>query len=281
MIEIEHDLGEGARKNGRGSSVRGPIGPERSLSPIRSRWLWAAGQLALAAALVFLYFRVRGLTEASPASAFENAAEIIAVEQWLGIDAALGLQHQLQQALLEVPFAVTLANWVYIWAHWPVIIASAIWLAVRRPDVFRQLRDAMVISGGVGMVVFALFPLAPPRLFDAGLVDTVSEQSVAYRLLQPPAFVNQYAAMPSLHAGWDLLVGMALFAAASGILLRVIGCVLPVLMAVAVVATANHYVLDVVAGLALVLVSRVIAVRLERRRSLRSVTAPLGMTQRA
>ena len=279
MTEVEHTLGEAAPKERR-SLVRLPTGVQLwGLFGIRSRWFWVAGQLVLAAALVLLYFRVRGLTEGSPALAQRHAAEVIALEQWLGIDGALGLQHQLQQVLLSIPSAVTVANWVYIWAHWPVIIATAVWLAVGRPDVFRRLRDAMTISGAVGMVVFAAYPLAPPRLVDAGLVDTVSDQSVAYRVLQPPAFVNQYAAMPSLHAGWNLLIGIALVTAASGVLLRVVGCVLPVLMAVAVVATANHYVLDVVAGLALVLVAHAVAVRLERRRTVRSATAPVRVTQ--
>ena len=280
MTEVEHTLGEAAPKERR-SLVRLPTGVQLwGLFGIRSRWFWVAGQLVLAAALVLLYFRVRGLTEGSPALAQRHAAEVIALEQWLGIDGALGLQHQLQQVLLSIPSAVTVANWVYIWAHWPVIIATAVWLAVGRPDVFRRLRDAMTISGAVGMVVFAAYPLAPPRLVDAGLVDTVSDQSVAYRVLQPPAFVNQYAAMPSLHAGWNLLIGIALVTAASGVLLRVVGCVLPVLMAVAVVATANHYVLDVVAGLALVLVAHAVAVRLERRRTVRSATAPVCVTHR-
>ena len=67
-------------------------------------------------------------------------------------------------------------------------------------------------------------------------------------MLQPPLFTNQYAAMPSLHAGWDLLVGMAIVAAASSVWLRAIGFILPMLMALAVVFTANHYILDVVAG---------------------------------
>ncbi len=74
-----------------------------------------------------------------------------------------------------------------------------------------------MISGAVGMVIFATCPVAPPRMVDAGLVDTVTEHSSAYRLLEPPALVNQYAAMPSLPAGWDLLVGIAIVSAATGV----------------------------------------------------------------
>ena len=129
-----------------------------------------------------------------------------------------------------------------------------VWLVWRHHDAFRRLRDGMLVSGFLGMMVFVTYPVAPPRLFDLGLVDTVTESSEAYRYLQPPAFVNQYAAMPSLHAGWDLLVGLAILGAAATVGLKAVGVLMPVLMMWAVVATANHFVLDVVAGLALALI---------------------------
>jgi membrane-associated phospholipid phosphatase len=85
-------------------------------------------------------------------------------------------------------------------------------------------------------------------------------------VLQPPAFTNQYAAMPSLHTGWDLLVGMAIIAAASTVALKLVGFAMPVLMGLAVVATANHYVLDAVAGVSLVLIGHAAALALDARR---------------
>jgi membrane-associated phospholipid phosphatase len=94
----------------------------------------------------------------------------------------------------------------------------------------------------------------------------VTEQSYAYRVFQPPGFTNQYAALPSLHFGWDLLVGLAIAAAATHWWLRLIGYVLPALMAVAVVTTANHFVVDVVAGGALALVGLAAARWREARR---------------
>ena len=106
-------------------------------------------------------------------------------------------------------------------------------------------------------------------------VDYLRTRMMAfYRYLQPPAFVNQYAAMPSLHAGWDLLVGMAIFAAATSIVLKVVGCVMPALMAGAVIATANHFVVDVIAGVALVLLGHAVALALERRRIQKGVQPP-------
>jgi hypothetical protein len=148
---------------------------------------------------------------------------------------------------------MTLMNWVYIWGHWPVIAAVLLWLFLRHPDGYRQIRTTMVLSGAVGLVVFALYPVAPPRLAPLGLVDTVTDLSTSYRVLQPPAFVNQYAAMPSLHVGWDLLMGYALVTYGGHRLLRVVGVLLPIAMVSAVILTANHYVVDAVAGAALVL----------------------------
>ena len=144
--------------------------------------------------------------------------------------------------------AEALINWIYIWGHWPVIVATMIWLAWRHRRVFLRLRDGMLVSGAIGLIVFASYPVAPPRLADGDVVDTVTRSSDSYRVLQPPAFVNQYAAMPSLHSGWDLLVGIAIVTAATTVWLRVVGVLLPASMLLAVVATGNHFVLDVVAG---------------------------------
>jgi membrane-associated phospholipid phosphatase len=116
------------------------------------------------------------------------------------------------------------------------------------------LRNAIFVSAAIGFVFFALLPVAPPRLLDAGLVDTVLERSQSYRALQPPAVTNQYAAFPSLHFGWNLVVGIVLLLTFTHIAIRVFAVLMPVGMALAVVASANHYVLDVLAGGVFVLV---------------------------
>ncbi|QBR91060.1 phosphatase PAP2 family protein [Nocardioides euryhalodurans] len=228
----------------------------------RVRLRWVTGQAALVLLGVAFYFGVRGYTEASRAEAVDHAHDLVALEARLGID----VEHDLQSLAAPSDTVETLANWIYIWGHWPVIIATMVWLGWRHRRQFLRLRDAMLVSGALGMVVFVSYPVAPPRLADARMVDTVTERSEAYRILQPPAFVNQYAALPSLHSGWDLLVGISIVAAASTLALKVVGFAMPVLMGIAVVATANHYVIDVVAGVALVLVGYAAALALERRR---------------
>jgi membrane-associated phospholipid phosphatase len=231
-----------------------------------SQALWVLGQVGLVALGVFAYFRIRGLTESTPQVAQEHAQDIVALEQSLGIH----VESRLQSWVAPSETLETLANWVYIWGHWPAIIVTMVWLVWRHRPAFLRLRDAMLISGALGMVVFVTYPVAPPRLAHLGMVDTVTENSEAYRVLQPPGFTNQYAAMPSLHSGWDLLVGIAIVTAASTVLLKAVGFAMPVLMGLAVIATANHYILDVVAGVALVLVGHAAALALERRREQRA-----------
>ena len=237
----------------------------------RLRWPAVAVELLLVLSGVGVYFGVRGVTRTDVPAALGNAADIMAVQRRLGLDVEPVLQGLVDGSAV----LMTLLNWVYIWGHWPVIAAVLVWLFVHHPDGYRKVRTTMVVSGGVGLVVFAAYPVAPPRLAGVGMVDTVTELSTAYRVLQPPALVNQYAAMPSLHVGWDLLMGIALVTYASHLALRVIGAVLPVAMVASVVLTANHYVLDAVAGAALVLVSyaltRAAAVR---RRVVVGVPAP-------
>ena len=166
------------------------------------------------------------------------------------IAAAVGV-YFLARGATEAAFPDALLNWVYIWGHWPVIVITLIWLARNHAAVYYRTRNAMILSGSVGMVIFTLFPVAPPRLAELGLVDTVTATSDAYRVLQPAVFTNQYAAMPSLHVGWDLLMGIAIAVAARRTLVKALGVAMPVAMVLAVVLTANHYIIDVVAGAAL------------------------------
>jgi cell division protein FtsW (lipid II flippase) len=158
---------------------------------------------------------------------------------------------------------------MYIWGHWPVIAAVAIALFSVRRDRYRLLRNAVIVSGLIGFLFFALLPTAPPRMVDAGFVDTVTRWSDSYRTLQPPKFTNQYAAMPSLHFGWNLLVGIVLFGSTRLLVVRAFAVLMPAAMAFAVVATANHWVVDVVAGAAVVLVGLALATLADRRRSRR------------
>jgi hypothetical protein len=221
-------------------------------------------ELLLVAAGFLVYFGVRAVTQGSHVEAAEHARTLVSVERALGIY----WEPSIQAAVTSHQALVTLANWVYIWGHWPLIAAVAVWLFTRHPEAFRRTRTAFFVSGAIGMVFFILFPAAPPRLLDDGFMDTVARYSHAYRALQPPSLVNRYAAFPSLHFGWDLLIGLALVANARSIAARALGVAMPVAMAIAVVMTANHWIIDVAAGAAIALLGLAIATRLTSDRPL-------------
>lgn len=243
----------------------------------RSNRLWALiWQVLLVALAALVYFGVRHLTEGSVATADDNAHAIIDLER------ALGIHHEaaLQNLVLDDTFLQKLANGVYIFGHWPVIISVLLWLAIRRPERYPLYRNTLLLSGLIGMVIFATFPVTPPRLLDIGLIDTVSEQTSAYRVLQPPSLVNQYAAMPSFHVGWDLLMGLALVLEGRRLWMRALGVLLPLAMAFSVVTTANHYLLDPVAGIAIVLAAYAFCGWRLRRTASRRSAEPLGQASR-
>jgi len=246
---------------------------ERAVRPAAA----VAWQVVLVTAAALVYFGVRGRTEGSAPEAFGNAHTVERIEEALGI--AWG--GAFQAAVIGSETLVTAANWVYVYGHWPVIAAAAVLLYAFRRERYVLLRDAMFISGLCGFAFFAFFPVAPSRLVDPSLVDTVTLYSEGYRTLQPPSLTNQFAAMPSLHAGWNVLVGIVVFGATANLLLRALAVAMPAAMLFAVVATANHYVLDVVVGVLLVLGGLAVAGRLHAR-TLRSgepeasTAGPLG-----
>ncbi len=214
-----------------------PSDPIR-IEPI-PQWVELAKQTVLIGSAVLFYFAVRGLTEGAEATAIENGRWVLAREHDVGIDLERSIQ-----GWTDLPFLTTLMNWVYIWGHWPVIVATLLWLHHSRIDGFLLLRNAMFVSGAIGLVIFVTVPVAPPRLIDLGFIDTVTQNSSSYRVLQPPGLVNKYAAIPSLHVGWNVLVGIVLFRTSRSRVVRTFAIVAPLLMAFAVVATANHYVVD-------------------------------------
>jgi hypothetical protein len=212
-------------------------------------------EVALLIGAALAYFGVRALTKSDRTIAVAHADLIVSFERHLHIQ----VEGSLQGLIIDHHTLVTAANWYYIFGHWPVILASFIWLYTFHRAAYRHLRNAMFISGLIGLVIFLLYPVAPPRLADIGLVDTVTRYSHTYRVLQPPAIEDRFAALPSLHVGWNLLVGITLATTARHRIARVIAALSPLAMAAAVVLTANHYIVDVLLGGAVALFGLVVS----------------------
>ena len=214
----------------------------------RGRWV-GLRQCAIFAAGYLTYFGVRALTEGSVPQALANAGRIAHVERLAGVD----WEGAAQAAILGHDALVRLANWVYIFGHWPLMLLAGVLLFRYRRREYYLLRDVCLISGAIGLIIFALFPVAPPRLTGGGVVDTITYYAGGYRQSLPRSLVNEYAAMPSFHAGWSVLLGIVVFRASGSRLLRALAVLMPAAMVVAVVVTANHFVLDVFVGTAIVL----------------------------
>jgi membrane-associated phospholipid phosphatase len=219
-------------------------------------------ELAIVVPAYLAYSAVRHVAQGRASDAFHHAGLIITLEREIGIF----WEQQLQQRVIDLEMLVTAMNWIYIWGFWPVIVLAAVWLFVMHRDSYGVYRNAFLISGAIGLIVFATFPVAPPRYMLAwGFVDTVALQSHASMVLQDPAFVNQFAAMPSLHFGWIVLVAIAAVRHGSGLFPKVFGILVPAAMLASIVLTANHYIIDGIAGGCLALLGLALAWLLARR----------------
>jgi hypothetical protein len=215
-----------------------------------------AGIVSLA---IFLYFFVRGLMDTEIPLAEANAYWLVDLERWLG----LFHEPAVQRWALQNDRMIWLVNAIYMYGHWPVLIVTMAWLIWKRRDQFPVYRSALLISGAIGLVAFIAFPMSPPRFLpELGFVDTVTLHTNAYRVLQPPAFTNQYAAMPSLHVGWNLLMGIAIFRTTRHRAWRIFAVAMPLAMYAATILTANHFVLDGVVGAIVALTGLGIAMRI-------------------
>jgi len=219
-------------------------------------------QVGLVAAGFVFYLVVRAVTVGERAVAIGHGHDVLRVERTLGLD----WERAGQAATLHHEWLRDLFDTVYASIYWPMLIAAllVLWRWDRRRYLI--LRDAMAISGAIGLLVFALYPVAPPRMLD-GYVDTVSASARQHFIAHPSSFVNPYAALPSFHAGWVTLSALVLAAASRRWIVRAVALVPAALMAITVVVTANHYVVDVIAGIGLSLLGAALAVGLHRRRA--------------
>jgi len=206
-----------------------------------------------------VYSQVRGLAGQRVSDAFINAYNLIDIERDLGIFKELTLQ----QWVLASDFLVDLFNLVYFYGFFPLVLPTAAFLFLRRPEVYRLARNAFLISGGIAVSFFLTLPTAPPRLVGMGFIDTLN-QSFTPTYSSIPG-VNHYAALPSMHVGWTFLLAVALFLAFKDWRFRPAFFVIPVAMFSATVATGNHYFLDGILGLVVAIAALRIALLLQNR----------------
>jgi len=199
-------------------------------------------QLVIWFGFYFSYLVVRHLTDRDPTKAIVNGLRVISLEQ--------RVTHHLFELTVErivdsSSFLLTAAAWTYWNSEFTVIGLTLLWVYLRRHERFSRFRNTILLANLIGLIGFVLMPTAPPWMFPhMGFVDGVNHQSALLQTLG-----NSYAAMPSLHAADALIVGFFMVATSRTILAKALWALWPLWVWFCVIATANHYVLDVLAGI--------------------------------
>lgn len=215
------------------------------------RW-WR--ELLLAAALYEIYNLIQARLTGGTERAERDGHNVLSLEQTLHLDP----EHVLNRALEHVPALAVPACYFYASLHFIITPAVLIWAYRTKSERYRQVRSVLAVMTLAGLIGFWWFPTAPPRLLDgAGFYDTLAHfsswgwWSAAAVPSAADRFDNQYAAMPSLHVAWALWSAATVFMLARNRLARAIAISYPLLTAVVVMGTGNHYLFDVLAGLLL------------------------------
>jgi PAP2 superfamily len=217
----------------------------------RLRWLPKGGsdallQLSLFVMADILYETVRGLSESSAAVAFNNARSIVEVEQSTGLFFEQGLQAWAmgQRVLIDM------ANFMYVNSHFVMTTTVLVWLYLRHNERFYFVRNMFMVAMGLALVGYLLMPTAPPRFFpELGFVDTIAYYvNVQHDSGLVALFFNPYAAVPSMHVAFALLISIPTMLIVRSRAAKVLWAMYPVLVTFVVLVTGNHWFLDAVAG---------------------------------
>jgi hypothetical protein len=255
------------------SAALGQIGT-LARTHMRSRW-WV--ELLAIGWLLWLYDATTNLAPLRLSVALGNARGVLHLERVLHIDPELTLDRWLAA---HHTLGLILSDY-YDNAHFVVTLGILGWLWWRRADIYRPLRNSLVLVNVLGFIVFWCFPVAPPRMLD-GFIDVVASTHAFGSWHTGPlaSQANQVAAMPSLHMAWAVWCTLALWRASRRAWVRVLAIAYPCLTALAVLATGNHFVLDIVGGM-LVMGISVLLVGSPGRVAGRATLARIGLGARA
>lgn len=235
------------------------VAPKQSAQPrVRptARLRVALFEIAFTAAIMVVYFLLRGIRPDNVESSVSRSLTLIHFEERIG----LFQEVRWQATFLNYDWAMQVANIIYAWGHYPVMLAIAIWLVFKDPVRFRFVRNVLLVSAAIGILTYWIYPAAPPRLmenygYDFGFIDTVHGATSNVSYFQPGPFVNDYAALPSFHFGWILLSSMAVWTNTSSKWVRACAVAMSVTMWWAVTVTGNHYFFDMIMGGVVVVLS--------------------------
>src|SRR5437588_2378490 len=244
----------------------------RGLKVIEARllphgWIDLLRQIALFVGAFILYDLIRGLVGAGNPynyKPFGNAMRIIDFERAVHIFVEPSVQAWAQNK----HWLMDAADWTYLNGHFLVTLAVLVFIYLRRNDSFYFVRNVLLVAMGIALIGYWLYPTAPPRLMpEWGFTDSISQfvtGSTGWTDNGPAgAFVNGYAAVPSMHVCFALIIGVSMTRLTRRRPLKFLWSLYPLLVTFVVVATANHFLTDVflgavTAGLATVAANRLL-----------------------
>jgi hypothetical protein len=205
-----------------------------------------------------IYQLIRGAADGSWEPAMRHADHIVGFERSIGLFVEAEVQ--------EISHALGLngvLGFAYVSLHLVATIGALVWVHQRHRARFALVRTALVASSAIALVVYALYPTAPPRLAGIGIADTVTlHTSVNLNSALLGELYNPIAAVPSLHFGYALVVGIAVAALARRRSVRILGALYPPVMLIVIVATGNHFWVDAAAGAVVAYAGWVVARRI-------------------
>jgi membrane-associated phospholipid phosphatase len=230
-------------------------------------WSDVFRQLLLCVVAYMLYELVRGLvSNGNLYKPFGDAMRIIDVERAIHIF----VEPSINAWVHNTRWLMDVADWVYLNGHFFVTISVLVFIYLRRNDSFYFVRNVLIVSMAIGLVGYWLYPTAPPRLMpEWGFTDTVSQLITGGKgyIENTPAgaFVNTYAAVPSMHICFALIIGVSMARLVRRRPFKILWYLYPLLVTFVVVATANHFFIDVFLGALTAVAAALIAKRLLAR----------------
>ena len=195
-----------------------------------------------------LYRLTRGLVDnpEAAAAAFSNARDLIHVEQALNIF----VEPSLQAFAAGQHWLLDGASWMYVNSQTSITLGALTWLYLFRNDSFYFVRNMFLVAFGVALIGYSVFPTAPPRFFpEWGFFDAVSDfTGVGQDSVTVNELFNPYAAVPSMHVAFALMISIPLARLVQWHALKVFWCLYPLLVVFVIVVTANHFIADAVLG---------------------------------
>ena len=245
-------------------------------------WRDLAVQILLFCGAYWLYRLVRGLTDGQAAAAFDNARELIRLEQGLG----LFIEPAVHAWAMGSSWIIDGASWMYVNSHFTITTATLAFIYLRRNPSFYFIRNMFMVAMGIALVLYAAFPTAPPRFMpEWGFQDSVAHfTGLTSEGSSANALYNPFAAVPSMHVAFALMLALPMAHLARRRVVKALWLTYPALVTFVVVATANHWWFDAFTGALTAGVAAVAAVGFARWRPgawAWTVGSPAAAAQRA